>query len=110
MTYALRIIMVAEFDRDCGSARGNENCQDLLEAIDAVPEETWWNWIVLVLLFVVFRFTALAILQKKDPSSTELRPIMLVDGRAKSCLFFAFIDSQGTHLGFKSDSSTSIIC
>jgi ABC-type multidrug transport system permease subunit len=65
MTYALRIIMVAEFDRDCGSVRGNENCQDLLEVIDADPDETWWNWIVLVSLFVVFRFTALAILQKK---------------------------------------------
>ena len=65
MTFALRIIMVAEFDRDCGSVRGNENCQDLLENIDAVPEETWWNWIVLVSLFCFFRFTALAILQKK---------------------------------------------
>jgi hypothetical protein len=65
MTFALRIIMVAEFDRDCGSVRGNENCQDLLENIDAVPEETWWNWIVLVSLFCAFRFTALAILQKR---------------------------------------------
>jgi hypothetical protein len=65
MTFALRIIMVAEFDRDCGSVRGNENCQDLLDNIDAVPEETWWNWIVLVTLFCFFRVTALAILQKK---------------------------------------------
>jgi hypothetical protein len=28
------VILVAEFDRDCGSVR-NENCQDLLENIDA---------------------------------------------------------------------------
>jgi hypothetical protein len=65
VTLRLRIIMIAEFDRDCSSVRGNENCQDLLETIDAVPDETWRSWIVLVRLFVVLRFTALAILQKK---------------------------------------------
>jgi hypothetical protein len=45
LTYAVRILLVEEFDHDCGSVRGNINCQDLLESVDAVPEDTWcWYW------------------------------------------------------------------
>jgi hypothetical protein len=36
-----------------------------LERIRADPDETWWNWLVLVLLFVVFRVAALFILRAK---------------------------------------------
>jgi ABC-type multidrug transport system permease subunit len=65
LTYAIRIMLVAEFDRDCGSAEGDRNCQKLLSNVDAVPDETWWNWIVLVSLFCVFRVIALIILRQK---------------------------------------------
>jgi hypothetical protein len=65
LTYAVRILLVEEFDRDCGSVRGNINCQDLLESVDAVPEDTWAYWLALVGLFVLFRFTAFVLLQRK---------------------------------------------
>jgi hypothetical protein len=65
LTYAVRILLVEEFDRDCGSVRGNINCQDLLESVEAVPEDTWWYWLALVGLFVLFRFTAFVLLQRK---------------------------------------------
>ena len=65
VTYALRIVLVDEFDRDCGSVKGNDNCQDLLEAVEVTPGDTWWYWLVLVALFGFFRLSALLILQKK---------------------------------------------
>jgi ABC-type multidrug transport system permease subunit len=65
LTYAVRILLVAEFDRDCGSEEGDKNCEELLDNVGAVPDETWWNWLILIALFCVFRFIALAILRKK---------------------------------------------
>ena len=65
VTFALRIVLVAEFDRDCGSVQGNDNCQGLLEGIEATGEDTWWYWLVLASLFGFFRLSALLILQKK---------------------------------------------
>jgi ABC-type multidrug transport system permease subunit len=65
LTYSVRIMLVAEFDRDCGSVEGDRNCKRLLENVGADPDETWWNWIVLVSLFVAFRLIALYILRKK---------------------------------------------
>jgi ABC-type multidrug transport system permease subunit len=65
LTYSVRIMLVAEFDRDCGSEEGDRNCQKLLSNVGAVPDETWWNWIVLVSLFCVFRIIALYILRQK---------------------------------------------
>jgi len=75
--YAVRILLVAEFE-DC--AEGNpENCNDepdcvvlatkncklLLNNVEAEPDETWWNWLVLVALFCVFRVLALIVLRRK---------------------------------------------
>jgi ABC-type multidrug transport system permease subunit len=65
LTYAVRILLVAEFDRDCGSDEANKNCQNLLDNVDADPDETWWNWLVLVALFAGFRLLALFVLQRK---------------------------------------------
>jgi ABC-type multidrug transport system permease subunit len=65
LTYAVRILLVAEFDRDCGSEEGDKNCEQLLSNVGAVPDETSWNWIVLVALFVVFRIFALFVLRQK---------------------------------------------
>jgi hypothetical protein len=57
--------LVAEFDRDCGSDKANENCQKLLVNIGADPDETWWYWLVLVGLFAAFRLGAVTILKQK---------------------------------------------
>lgn len=65
LTYAVRIMLVAEFDRDCGSVEANDNCDTLLMNVDADPDETWWNWLVLVALFLCFRLLALVILKSK---------------------------------------------
>ena len=65
LTYALQIMMVAEFE-DCDpGTEANDECNNLLETTDANPDETWWNWIVLVLLFLVFRLMALFVLRQK---------------------------------------------
>lgn len=87
LTYAVRIMLVAEFDEcsqlspDCfaavqdytaRSAAGRLECEDesllcynLLEYVKADEDETPWNWAVLIALFVVFRLGALFVLQKK---------------------------------------------
>ena len=60
LTYALRIMAVAEFDRDdC------KECGPFLNTIKADPDETWWNWLVLLALFAVFRVMALFVLRQK---------------------------------------------
>jgi ABC-2 type transporter len=62
LTYAVRIFLVVEFE-DCSATV--KNCEMLLENDDADPDQTWWYWLVLVLLFVVFRISALLVLRKK---------------------------------------------
>ena len=66
--YAVRILLVAEFE-DCADGppndRATENCRNLLINVEANPDETWWYWLVLVLLFLVFRVLALIVLRKK---------------------------------------------
>jgi ABC-type multidrug transport system permease subunit len=62
LTYAVRIALVAEF-KDC--AKTQPGCAKVLSDVDADPDETWWNWLLLVLLFAVFRLGALFILRKK---------------------------------------------
>lgn len=69
LTYAIRILLVNEF-QDCADEQvtnGEEPnyCLQVLENVDADSSETWWNWLVLVSLFVVFRVMALRILQVK---------------------------------------------
>jgi ABC-type multidrug transport system permease subunit len=62
LTFAIRIILVAEFE-DC--AKTQTGCAMLLNNVDANPDEVWWNWLVLVSLFVFFRVSALLVLRKK---------------------------------------------
>jgi len=59
LTYALRIIAVEEFDR------GEEWSDEFLSTIDADSDEVWWNWLVLVVLFVFFRVVGLIVLKQK---------------------------------------------
>jgi ABC-type multidrug transport system permease subunit len=65
LTYAIRIALVAEFGNGCGGGEADIACKNLLLAVEADPDDTWWNWLVLVGLFVVFRLLALRILQQK---------------------------------------------
>ena len=62
LTYAVRIALVGEFE-DCSATI--ENCQTVLTNVEADPDETWWNWLVLSLLFVLFRVLALVIIRTK---------------------------------------------
>jgi len=65
LTYAVRILLVAEFEQCAKDPKYALFCNGLLIKMDANPEETWWNWIILVALFCVFRILALAILRNK---------------------------------------------
>jgi hypothetical protein len=87
LTYAVRILLVAEFedcaelspeclqsvqDKGAGAAAGLPECKydavpcwSLLDNVQADPDETLWNWAVLLGLFVVFRLAALYALRKK---------------------------------------------
>ena len=101
MTYAVRLVLVQEFDGACDDMSGNsfcermismsgadldaetcqsafssfgvgegdldipDNCEVLLENVEANSEDTWWYWIVLSAQFVFFRILALIILRKK---------------------------------------------
>lgn len=66
LTYAVRIYLVEEY-ADCqpDNPEATENCNNLIEEVEADPDETWWNWLVLVGLFAFFRINALIILQRK---------------------------------------------
>jgi ABC-type multidrug transport system permease subunit len=62
LTYAVRIALAAEFE---GCAQTLPGCQNVLNDAEADPDDTWWNWLVLVVLFAVFRLMALFVLRKK---------------------------------------------
>jgi ABC-type multidrug transport system permease subunit len=62
LTYAVRILLVAEFKECAESERG---CAKLLDDVGARTDETWLYWLVLVSLFVLFRIFALFMLRKK---------------------------------------------
>lgn len=62
MTFAIRILLVAEFE-DCST--WYPGCEKVLNDVEADPDEIWWNWLILVVLFCVFRVAALAVLRMK---------------------------------------------
>ncbi|GAX27856.1 ATP-binding cassette, subfamily G (WHITE), member 2 [Fistulifera solaris] len=70
LTYAIRILLINEFEDCANEQSANEDepnyCRQALDNVDADADETWWNWLVLVALFVVFRVMALRILQLKS--------------------------------------------
>jgi ABC-type multidrug transport system permease subunit len=66
LTYAIRILLVEEFVRPgCGGGKADIACQTVVTAVGADEDELYWNWLVLIALFVVFRLLALLILQEK---------------------------------------------
>jgi hypothetical protein len=62
LTYSVRLALVAEFE---SCAVTTPACATLLDDVGANPDDTYWYWIVLVALFVVFRVGALLTLRKK---------------------------------------------
>ena len=65
LTYAIRILLVEEFGSGGGSEEADKACALAIESVGAEEDEIWWNWVVLVALFVVFLLLALVILQQK---------------------------------------------
>ena len=65
LTHSVRILLVTEFDRDCGSDAANDNCQAVLGNVDARPDDMWKNWIGLAAIFVGYRLLGLFFLQRK---------------------------------------------
>jgi len=65
LTYSVRLCLVEEFE-NCGpEPEATQNCNRLVTNVGADPDDTWWYWLVLVCLFVVFRVGALIILRGK---------------------------------------------
>jgi hypothetical protein len=62
--------LINEFEDCANELSANEDepnyCRQVLDNVDADADETWWNWLVLVALFLVFRVMALRILQLKS--------------------------------------------
>lgn len=65
LTYAVNLVLAAEFDRDCGSVDGNTNCDNVLRNADVDPDNVWWYWLVLVAIFGGLRLLALYLLRRK---------------------------------------------
>jgi hypothetical protein len=69
LTYAMLITLIAELDGRCDAivdAEGGPNhCDQILQNINADPDDMWLYWVVLCTEFVVFRLLALAILERK---------------------------------------------
>lgn len=62
LTYSIRILLVEEFS---GCSDQYPGCRSVITDVGADEDETWWNWLVLVALFAMFRVGALMVLRKK---------------------------------------------
>eukprot|EP00980_Cylindrotheca_fusiformis_P027050 scaffold18563_cov132-Cylindrotheca_fusiformis.AAC.6 len=63
--YSTKIMLVEEFGDGCGSEEADIACERLIDSVGADEDEVWWSWVILIGLFVVFRFLALIILRQK---------------------------------------------
>ena len=64
LTYAVKLVVVAEFDTACDGIVPNY-CDQVLTNLQAHPEDVWWYWLVLVGQFLLFRTVALVLLRHK---------------------------------------------
>lgn len=64
LTYAVRMLVVVEFENCSDNALGNLNCKLLIANVQADPNDQWLYWILLVAYFLLFRTLALALLHK----------------------------------------------
>jgi len=60
ITYSARILAINEFD-DCSDLAP---CESVLTSTKANPDEFWFYWAAIVVIFVVFRLLALLLLQR----------------------------------------------
>jgi hypothetical protein len=65
LTYSVKIGLVEEFGDGCGGGKADMMCAELLESIDADPDDKWWYWLVVLGLFLGFRLMALFLLRRK---------------------------------------------
>lgn len=63
LTYGIKLGLLAEFD-SCET----QMCRTILTNADASSNETWWYWLVLIVLFLSLRCFALYILKNKATS------------------------------------------
>jgi ABC-2 type transporter len=65
LTYSIRIGLVHEFGRDCGSSFGDYVCKKILENVNAKPKDEWIYWLAIAAIFVVLRLGGLLVLRQK---------------------------------------------
>ena len=64
LTYVMRLGVLEEFS-DCHGQKASIACDALIDAVDAESDESWSYWIILAVLFIFFRLSALFFLQRK---------------------------------------------
>jgi len=65
LTYAARLGFAYEFGGDCGDAAAQQNCDTILAANNVHVDDTWWYWLALLGLFVMFRLGGIVVLRFK---------------------------------------------
>ena len=65
LTYAVRLIALAEFEECTGGEIGQMMCDRLVERLGAEESSEWLYWLVLVCIFFSARVAGLLILRKK---------------------------------------------
>ena len=64
LTYAARLGFAYEFG-DCEPGEAAANCEAVLAANNVNADDTWWYWLALLGLFVMFRVLGVIILRHK---------------------------------------------
>jgi ABC-type multidrug transport system permease subunit len=64
LTYASRLGFAYEFS-NCESGAAEANCKAVLEANNVSGDDTWWYWLALLGLFVMFRLGGIYVLRSK---------------------------------------------
>ncbi len=67
LTYGVKIVVAAEFEGRCDTTSPPypNFCNQVLENVEADPENIWWYYLVLLCLFCFFRLLALFVLKSK---------------------------------------------
>lgn len=64
LTYASRLGFAYEFG-ECAAGAAQENCNAILDANNVAVDDTWWYWLALMGLFVMFRLGGIFVLRSK---------------------------------------------
>jgi len=63
-TYVMRLGVLEEFS-DCHGEKASMACENVIESVEADSDETYWYWMTMIALFIVFRLGALFFLRRK---------------------------------------------